>query len=41
MAGGMVNIVGGLIKVFSLVFGFEVPIALFEVGSFEIPIVIG
>lgn len=41
MFGGVVSVVGAFIKIFPLLFGFNVPISLFDVATFQLPTYFG
>ena len=41
MFGGVVCPIAALIKLIAAILGFDVPISLFEIGSFHIPLALG
>lgn len=41
MFGGAVCLIAALIKLLAEILGFDVPISLFEIGSFHLPLAVG
>lgn len=41
MFGGVVCPIAALIKLIAAIWGFDVPISLFEIGSFHLPLAVG
>lgn len=41
MLGGVIGPIGGLVKLIGTLLGYDVPVSLFDIGSFHMPLVLG
>lgn len=37
----MIGLIGGLVKLIGTLLGYDVPVSLFDIGSFHMPLVLG
>lgn len=41
MFGGVICPIGGLVKLIGALFGYDLPVSLFDIGSFHMPLALG